>query len=90
MVDTSTTWSEVQIAVYEFAHMMSESHIALDDYHKGLRLMEDLRFDSLDLVDLAMSLEEEFGIDLPEGFPDEHTTLGVTIDVTWAALEKQR
>lgn len=29
-------------------------------------IMEDLRADSLDVVDIAMSLEDEFGIEFPD------------------------
>lgn len=34
------------------------------------RLVEDLHFDSLDMVELAMALEEEFGIDIPDDIWD--------------------
>jgi len=30
------------------------------------RLVEDLRVDSIDLVEIVMALNDEFGIDLPE------------------------
>lgn len=90
MANTKVSWNEVQIAVYELAHMMSETPLVLDDYHKDLRLGSDLRFDSLDFVDLAMSLEEEFFIELPEDFPDQDTTLGMMIDVVYAAVSTQR
>lgn len=34
--------------------------------NSDVRLIDDLLFDSLDMVELAMALEEEFGIDIPD------------------------
>lgn len=36
-------------------------------WDSGSRLREDLELDQLDLVELAMRLEEEFGIQIPDG-----------------------
>lgn len=42
-------------------------------------LNEDLEVDSLDLVDLSMTLEDEYGIDILEGDTGEVITVGDVI-----------
>jgi acyl carrier protein len=37
---------------------------------------DDLEADSLDLVELVMALEEEFGVEVPEGEVEEIKTVG--------------
>ncbi len=39
-------------------------------------LMEDFDADSLDLVDLVMSIEDEFGVEVPEEAVEELKTVG--------------
>lgn len=50
---------------------VSESDITLTT-----SLAEDLDIDSLDLVDLVMSLEDEFGMELPDDALAEMSTVG--------------
>jgi acyl carrier protein len=38
--------------------------------------MEDLDADSLDLVDLVMSIEDEFGVEVPDSAVDDIKTIG--------------
>jgi acyl carrier protein len=45
----------------------------------GARFVEDLGADSLDVVELVMRLEEEFGIELPDEDAEQLTTVGKTI-----------
>jgi acyl carrier protein len=40
------------------------------------KFMEDLGADSLDIVELVMALEEEFGIDIPDEDADKLKTVG--------------
>ena len=40
------------------------------------RFIEDLGADSLDIVELVMALEEEFGIDIPDEDADKLKTVG--------------
>lgn len=37
------------------------------------RLVEDLKADSLDVVELIMDIEQEYGIQVPEELPNVHT-----------------
>ena len=39
--------------------------------------IDDLGADSLDLVELIMALEEEFGIEIPDGDAEKVVTVGV-------------
>ena len=40
------------------------------------RFIEDLGADSLDIVELVMALEEEFGLDIPDEEADKLKTVG--------------
>ncbi len=42
--------------------------------------IEDLGADSLDIVDLVMALEEEFGIDIPDEEAQNIKTVGNAVD----------
>jgi len=50
------------------------------------RFAEDLEADSLDLVELVMALEEEFGITGPEEDLEGITTVGQAYDLVTAKL----
>jgi len=50
------------------------------------RFAEDLEADSLDLVELVMALEEEFGITVPEEDLEGITTVGGAYDLVVAKL----
>ena len=41
---------------------------------------EDLEIDSLDLFDLVMSIEEEFGLEMPSEELEKLTTVGAMVD----------
>ena len=43
------------------------------------RFKEDLEVDSLDLFELVMALEEEFGVEIPSEDLDKITTVGAVI-----------
>lgn len=42
--------------------------------------IKDLRADSLDITELLMTLEDEFGIDIPDEEADKLTTVGAALD----------
>ena len=44
------------------------------------KFIEDLGADSLDIVELVMALEEQFGITIPEEDTDRFRTLGEAIE----------
>lgn len=43
-------------------------------------LTDDLNVDSLDVVELIMALEEEFGIEIPEADVEKISTVGSMVD----------
>jgi len=47
-----------------------------DDVTMNSNLLEDLGADSLDLVDLVMSLEDEFSLEVPDEEFDKIKTVG--------------
>jgi acyl carrier protein len=47
---------------------------------RDTHFVDDLNFDSLDLVELTMSLEEEFELSIPDGEAVGLTTVGAVID----------
>ena len=51
------------------------------------KFVEDLGADSLDIVELIMALEEEFGIEVPDEQAEKHLTVG---DVTKYIEENQK
>jgi acyl carrier protein len=47
-----------------------------EDVNPNAKFIEDLGADSLDIVELVMALEEEFGIDIPDEDADKLKTVG--------------
>ncbi len=45
----------------------------------GAKYVEDLGADSLSLVDIAMALEDDFGMTIPDEDIEKLTTVGLTI-----------
>ena len=59
------------------ARRIIAGHLGLDeDEVTPESSFADLGADELDLVELAMSLEEAFGLDLPEDVLEQHPTVG--------------
>ena len=44
------------------------------------KIAEDLGADSLDLVDLLMSIEDEFGVEIPDEEVENLHTIGEVVD----------
>ena len=47
-----------------------------DQIHTGAKFIEDLGADSLDIVELIMALEEEFGTEIPDEEAEKLQTVG--------------
>lgn len=56
-------------------------NIGLDKIKDDSKLVEDLGADSLDMVEMLMTLEEEFGITIPDEEASEMTTIQAVVDV---------
>ena len=58
----------------------------VEDINNDASFMEDLGADSLDLVELVMSFESDFGITIPDDDSAELTTVQKAIDYVQAQL----
>ena len=54
--------------------------VSEDQVTPEARFVEDLGADSLDLVELVMAFEEEFGSDIPDEDAEKLTTVGSAIE----------
>jgi acyl carrier protein len=54
---------------------VEEEEISLESSY-----IDDLGADSLDIVELIMALEEEFGIEIPDSDAEKVTTVGDTVE----------
>lgn len=62
-------WPKVQALLAE------HSHIPQREITPQAHLIDDLGLDSLDSVELVMSVEEEFGIEIPDEVAEKLTTV---------------
>ncbi len=53
-----------------------ELEVDVKQVNPDAKFMEDLGADSLDVVELVMALEEEFGVDIPDEDADKLKTVG--------------
>ena len=57
-----------------------ELEVEVKDLTPEKKFIEDLCADSLDIVELVMALEEEFGLDIPDEDADKLKTVGDAMD----------
>ena len=65
----------------KIAALLNEK-LAIDtaDVTLAASFKDDLEIDSLDLFDLVMSIEEEFGLEIPSEELEKLTTVGAMVD----------
>ena len=68
--------------------LTSEFQLRPEDLHAGAHLVDDLDLDSIDLVDLAVSLEEDRGIKLDEDDLKTVRTVGDAVNAVRAAFAR--
>ncbi len=54
--------------------------VEVDKLNPNAKFVEDLGADSLDVVELVMAFEEEFGIEIPDEDAEKIRTVGDVID----------
>src|SRR5213594_4379101 len=64
--------------------------VGVEELVPGVSLRDDLAADSLDLVELAMALEAEFGIVVPERILDRVRTYGDLVQATGLLIHARR
>lgn len=66
-MSASSVWLELEQVEKRLCIMTAEQlGLGLDEVEPGSRLVEDLHCDSLDLIELIMETEDEFGITIPD------------------------
>ena len=60
--------------------------VEADQVQEDKSFVEDLKVDSLSLVEMTMDLEDHFGIDLPEEELVDVKTIGAFVDVIHAKV----
>lgn len=78
--------SEQNVADRVMAIVSDQLSCDQDTLSKDSDFVKDLGADSLDIVELVMELEEEFGISIPEEEADKVRTVGDAIEHIEAAL----
>ncbi|TWV82915.1 acyl carrier protein [Moraxella sp. VT-16-12] len=68
------------------AAVAEQLQLNADDINNSASFMDDLGADSLDLVELVMAFENEFGITIPDEDSAELTTVQKAIDYVTAKL----
>lgn len=53
----------------------------------GVKLKDDLKLDSLDMIEVVYEVEERFDVQIPEERLKEITTFEQIVDGLWTALE---
>ena len=66
--------------------LAQQFEVSADSISMETNIVEDLGGDSLDVVDLIMSVEEEFGISIPDEDAVELSTVGKIVEY----IEKQQ
>lgn len=56
--------------------LANQLNIEVDKIDENSRVIEDLGADSLDMIEMLMALEEEFGITVPDEKADSLKTVG--------------
>ena len=56
--------------------LANQLNIEVDKIDENSRVIEDLGADSLDMIEMLMALEEEFGITVPDDKADSLKTVG--------------
>ncbi len=56
--------------------LANQLNVPVEKINEDSKLIEDLGADSLDMIEMLMSLEEEFGISVPDDKVEELKTVG--------------
>jgi len=62
------------------AIMMDQLNIEENDISEDTSFKDDLGLDSLDLFELAMAMEEEFGVEIPQEDLENIVTVGDAVE----------
>lgn len=60
--------------------LVDQLNVDAEEITMGSAFIDDLGADSLDIVDLIMTIEEEFDIEIPEDEVESIATVGAAVD----------
>jgi acyl carrier protein len=60
--------------------IVEQLNVEEDDVNEDAAFVDDLGADSLDIVELVMALEEEFGVSIPDEQAEKIKTVGDAVD----------
>jgi len=60
--------------------IVEQLNVEEDDVNEDAAFVDDLGADSLDIVELVMALEEEFGVSIPDENAEKIKTVGDAVD----------
>ena len=69
---------QVELTVIELA--AKQVGVPVPDLTRATHFRDDLNFDSLDIVDLTMALEESFGLTISDADAEPLQTVGAVVD----------
>jgi acyl carrier protein len=67
--------------------VMDQLGVSRDDIESESSFIDDLGADSLDIVELVMAMEEEFGVEIPEDDSEKLQTFGDVVAYLKEKLE---
>jgi acyl carrier protein len=62
------------------AVIVEQLNVEEDDINEDAAFVDDLGADSLDIVELVMALEEEFGVSIPDESAEKIKSVGDAVD----------
>ncbi len=74
MASRDATFEKVKAIIVE------QLDVDEDEVTEEARFIEDLGADSLDIVELVMALEEEFGLEIPDEEAEKILTVGAAVN----------
>jgi acyl carrier protein len=78
--------SKDQILRWVVDTLKNEFQLGEEDLHPGAHLIDDLDLDSIDAVDLAVNVDQEFGLSLSEGELKSIQTVQDVVDLIHGRL----
>lgn len=80
--EARSPWNLERLAPILYGVVSEQLGVERDRIRPETRLEEDLRADSLDIVELIMEVEDEFGIDIPDDEAEKIETIDQLTQVT--------
>jgi acyl carrier protein len=77
-MNAKTNTKHTQVAIRNIVERALEGHleVAREQCIDSARLTEDLKADSLDVIEVVLALEEEFSIEIPDEAVEKIKTVG--------------